>query len=57
MKMIDAVKKNIDFIDWENKFSAGISLLGGEIYSITDNELQDNFLSLIDVIVEKILLK
>ena len=56
MKMIDAVKKNIDFIDWENKFSAGISLLGGEIYSITDNELQDNFLSLIDVIVEKILL-
>ena len=55
--MIDAVKKNIDFIDWENKFSAGISLLGGEIYSITDNELQDNFLSLIDVIVEKILLK
>ena len=52
---LDRIKKNIDMIDWKDKFSYGISLLGGELYFIKDKELQDSFLDLIDVIIEKIL--
>jgi hypothetical protein len=47
--------KNIDYIDWENQYSDGISLLGGELYYITDIDLQSKFLELIDKIIEKIL--
>lgn len=54
--MINAIKENIDTIDWENDFSYGISILGGEIYYITDKELQDAYMSLIDKIIDKILL-
>lgn len=54
-EMIEKIKDNINYIDWKNKFSYGISLLGGELYFITDEELQNAFLSLIDVIIEKIL--
>lgn len=54
-QMIEKIKDNINYIDWENKFSYGISLLGGELYFITDEKLQEAFLSLIDVIIEKIL--
>lgn len=52
---LDKIKENIGIIDWENQFSYGISLLGGELYFITDKDLQDSFLDLIDIIVEKIL--
>ena len=33
-------RKNLDFVDWKDKFSDGISLLGGELYYIEDKELQ-----------------
>ena len=52
---LDNIKKNIPLIDWKDKFSYGISLLGGELYYITDKELQESFLELIDIIIEKIL--
>lgn len=52
---LDNIKKNIPLIDWKDKFSYGISLLGGELYYITDKDLQDSFLELIDIIIEKIL--
>lgn len=55
LEWLDKIKKNIPLIDWENKFSYGISLLGGELYYITDKELQESFLELIDIIIEKIL--
>lgn len=48
-------RKNLDFIDWKDKFSDGISLLGGELYYIEDKELQDEFMLLIDDIIEKVL--
>lgn len=54
--MINAVKENIDTIDWKKDFSYGISILGGEIYYITDKELQDAYMSLIDKIIDVILL-
>lgn len=52
---LNAIKQNIKLLDWENKFSYGISLLGGELYYITDKKLQDSFLDLIDVVIEYIL--
>lgn len=52
---LDKIKKNLDYVDWSNKFSYGISLLGGELYYITDAEIQDSFLELIDLIIEKVL--
>lgn len=55
LHQLDMIKQNIDYIDWKNKFSYGISLLGGEMYHITDPELQESFLELIDIIIEKIL--
>ena len=48
-------RKNLDFVDWKDKFSDGISLLGGELYYIEDKELQDEFMLLIDDIIEKVL--
>ena len=53
---------NIRFIgtqeeNWTNKFSDGISLLGGEIYFIKDERYKELFLQLIDVIIDEVLLK
>lgn len=52
---LERIKENIGLIDWKNEFSYGISLLGGELYFITDEDLQQSFLELIDIIIEKIL--
>lgn len=49
------IKGNLDYIDWKGKYSDGISLLGGELYYIQDKELQESFLELIDMIIEKVL--
>ena len=54
---INYIINNIPFIDWEDKFSDGISLLGGELYFTTDIDIQQAFLNLIDTIIEKILSK
>ena len=53
---IETIMKNIDYIDWENKFSYGISILGGEVYFIKSKEVQDAYMKLIDKIIDKILL-
>lgn len=50
------IRKNIDYIDWKNEYSYGISLLGGELYYIQDAALQQQFMKLIDDIIDKILL-
>lgn len=52
---LDYIKQNINYIDWKNKFSYGISLLGGELYYTKDKDIQESFLELIDIIIEKIL--
>ena len=54
---IKSIRENINYIDWEGKFSDGISILGGEVYFIVDKEVQNEFLLLIDDIIEKILKK
>lgn len=55
LQSIKFIRNNINYIDWKDQFSYGISLLGGELYYITDNKLQSEFLLLIDDIIEKIL--
>lgn len=50
-----AIRHNIDKVDWENTYSDGISLLGGELYHITDKDIQEEFLLLIDDIIKKVL--
>ena len=52
---LDFTIENIDYIDWENKFSHGISLLGGELYYCPSEKVQKKFLELIDKIIDKIL--
>ncbi len=52
---IQNIIQNIGYVDWKNEFDCGISLLGGELYFITDHDVQDKFMELIDVIIEKIL--
>lgn len=52
---LQEVIDNIKIQDWKNKFSDGISLLGGELYFITDKTVQDKFMELIDVIIEYVL--
>ena len=54
---LNQIIKNLDYVDFEDKFSNGISLLGGELYYITDEDLQEKFLELIDAIIEKVLKK
>lgn len=55
MEMLELIKHNINYVDWKDQFSGGISLLGGELYYITDIDLQESFLELIDIIIEKVL--
>ena len=40
-EMLELIKHNINYVDWKNQFDCGISLLGGELYYITDEELQN----------------
>lgn len=58
IERIDEIIKNIDYIGdrWSTQFSDGISLLGGELYFITDSDVQDKFMVLVDHIIDKILL-
>lgn len=56
IKEIHDIRENISYMDWKDKFADGISLLGGEIYFITDPEIQEEFMKLIDDIIDKILL-
>ena len=53
---IHNIRENINYIDWKDKFADGISMLGGEIYFMTDKDIQDEYMLLIDDIIDKILL-
>lgn len=58
MQQIQNIKniiENIGYIDWKNKFTYGISLLGGELYFIKNKNVQKSFMDLIDVIIDKII--
>jgi len=48
-------RENIKYQDWEDKFSDGISIIGGEIYCDWGQRIKDEFLLLVDDIIEKIL--
>lgn len=57
---IERAKENIKYIDsckdnWSNKYSDGISLLGGEIFFVKDKRYKKAILELVDVIIEYVL--
>lgn len=54
ISLISRIAENIKYQDWNERFSHGISLLGGELYYVTDKEVQKKFLELIDVIIENV---
>ena len=39
IKTLEFIDENINYIDWKNKYSYWISLLGGELYHITDVDI------------------
>lgn len=54
LRILAAVKENIKIIDWKNKFSDGISLLGGEIFYTDSDLVKESFLDLIEVVIKEI---
>lgn len=58
IERIDQIIDNINYIGdrWTTQFSDGISLLGGEVYFVTDLKVQEKLMELIDHIIDKILL-
>ena len=58
IERIDQIIDNINYVGdrWTTQFSDGISLLGGEVYFITDLNVQEKLMKLIDHIIDKILL-
>ena len=55
ISLLRDIRENLHHIDWKNKFAYGISLLGGELFYIKDKEIQDEFLLMIDEIIEVVL--
>lgn len=49
------IRDNLNYVDWTGKFSHGISLLGGEIYGYRNRIYEDEFMLLIEDIIEKVL--
>jgi len=52
LRVLAAVKENIKAVDWKDKFSDGISLLGGEIFYTDSEKVKASFLDLINVIID-----
>ena len=53
IRRVRDIRKNLDTIDWKKQFNNGISLLGGEIFYVKDKEVQDEFMLLVEDIIEK----
>lgn len=59
---IDKTIKNIKFIgqqedNWTNTFSDGISILGGELFYMTDEKYKKKMMELFQVVIDEVLLK
>ena len=52
LQVLDKIKENLHHVDWINEFNRGVSLLGGELYFVTDKDVQDKILELIEEIVK-----
>lgn len=57
VKSIRHIRDNLDYVDWSGQFSHGISLLGGEVYGYDNPVYEEEFMLLIDDIIEKVLKK
>ena len=52
---IRETRKNLRIVDWSGQFRDGISLLGGELFHIMDKHVQDEFMLLVEDIINIIL--
>jgi hypothetical protein len=57
LRILRIVKQNITIVDWKNKFSDGISLLGGEVFYTDSEEVKESFLDLLQLIIDFIFKK
>ena len=57
LQSLEMVGKNIQYLDFTKEFTCGVSLLGGEVYFMTDPDYQEAFMKLIDIIIEHVLKK
>lgn len=55
VELLRDIRENIRYIDWKGKFAYGISLLGGELFYVRNKQVQQEFLNLIDDIIEVVL--
>lgn len=55
IREIQETRKNIRIVDWKGQFHNGISLLGGELFHLTDPKVQDAFMLLVEDIINVIL--
>lgn len=54
LHILSIIKENIQSVDWSNKFSDGISLLGGEIFYTDSEKVKESFLDLIQLVINLI---
>ena len=52
LHILKMIKENIAVVDWANKFSDGISLLGGEVFYTESEAVKESFLDLIELIID-----
>lgn len=57
LESLTMVGKNIEYLDFTKNFTCGVSLLGGEIFFMEDEDYQNALLHLIDIIIEHVLKK
>ena len=57
LRSIKSIRENMRYIDWENEFSYGVSLLGGELYYIKNPFVKSAFLDLIQDVIDLVLKK
>lgn len=57
LHILKIIKENILKVDWKDKFSDGISLLGGEVFYTDSEEVKESFLDLIQLIIDIIFKK
>lgn len=58
--MIERLKElehNIGVVDWEKEYSRGISLLGGEIFFVEDEDVKEELYRFVNRIIDLVLLK
>ena len=55
IESLQAIRHNIKQIDWQQQFVYGISLLGGELFYVKDEDIVRELMSLVDDIIDVVI--